>query len=186
MARTGMAAIITLLREMTETAVTDYTVNGVQYWTDDQLQMYLDRYRHTHKRIRVVPEPNYIDGNTTYTEYSIPTRRRLEQADGWRLYDSSGTDVASDDYSVNFDANRITFDADTQNTAYYVDYRAYDLRATAADIWHAKAAHVSKRVNFAADNHRVDAAQVYQHCMQMAAHYGGGTSMRLFVRVDEQ
>ena len=44
-ARTGMANLIIRLRGMVQSGTADYTVAGSAYWTDDQLQDGLDKYR---------------------------------------------------------------------------------------------------------------------------------------------
>lgn len=172
-ARTGMTSLLLEIRRMTNAGATDHTVNGVVYWTDDQLQERLDRTRSTVKRVAVYPQADYINGAYSYTEYPLPAELQWieEQAtgSGWALRDSSGADAPS--YTVNYEARIITFAADTANAVYYLDCRTYDLYAAAAAIWEEKAGIYEDLVNWSTDNHRVDASTQRDYCMQQAAQY---------------
>lgn len=188
-ARAGMANLILRLRSMCSAGTADYTVNGTAYWTDDQMQNYLDRYRSTLKRLPLEAEEDYSNGAYTFTDYPIPAHLgNFEESgvsSGWALRDSAG--VSAPSYTVDYNAGRITFAADTTGITYYLDCRVYDLNRAAADVWEEKAAVVASNVNWQSDNHRIDAGSEYEHCIKMAAKFrsAAGVSTARFVRSDE-
>lgn len=188
MARSGLANLITRLRELTATGYSDYTVNGAAYWTDDQLQVYLDRYRTEWRYVRLNSQADYEAGDYTYTAYHFPMwASHIEESDGFRITQSDGTTIASANYSVNFEAGVVTFTTDQDNAERLADFRAYDLNRAAADIWEAKAAHVAERVDFRTDNHQLSASQYYDHCVKQATRLRSiaGLGFSKFVRTDE-
>lgn len=170
MARDGMTHILLRLREMTDSGTADYTVNGSAYWTDDQLQAYADQQRQRRFDAPLQYIPQYISGTTIYQEYVA--------ADGWVegtagsafvVRDADGSAVTA--YSLNATTGDVTFDSDTNGSAYYATYTAYDMERAAAEVWRQKAAHFSGRFDVATDNHDLKRSQVYQHATQMAKHY---------------
>lgn len=188
MARSGLANILLRLREMTATGYSDYAVNGVAYWTDDQLQVYLDRYRTPYRYRYLKAVPDYTAGDYTYTEYHLPHyAKHIEESDGFRITSSDGTTIAAANYSVNFEAGIVTFTTDQDNADRYADFRAYDLNKAAADIWDAKAAHVAERVDFAIDNHDIKASQMIKQYRENARYHRsqGGPVFAKMYRTDE-
>lgn len=190
MAREGMADLIAELRRLTNAGTADYTVGSTTYWSDDQLQSILDRYRETYKTVplQAVAETNGAS-NSIYLDYVIPTRYKWIEASGsvsgFALLDSTYGTVSSG-FTVNYDARRITFTADTSGSAYFLNFRAYDMHQAAADVWEDKAASVWDDVDWRSDNHQVAAAKQYDHCIKMARKYRGksGGTFGKFVRVD--
>lgn len=177
-ARSGMAALITALRRMTDTAAPE--------WSDDALQAALDGTRQTHHNIALSGTPAWDNGVAVTLEYPIPGRW-FEEDDGWRVHDGRGHDAP--EHEVNFDAGVITFEADTGGATIYLDCRTYDLYAAAATIWEAKAAAAAQDVDWSTDNHSVSASQVAARYLEQARQYrakaGGGMHVVELYRSDE-
>lgn len=173
MARTGMADLITKARMMSAAGTADYTIAGVTYWTDDQIQARLDERKTTHWQVDLRPIGEVTNGTTNYYHYLFPDYigRWFEgtASGNWRVNDSVGS--AAPAYSVDFDARIITFSADTGGTAYYADVDSYDLYRAVSQIWESKAAYAAGAVDWSSDNHRVSASQEYHQCMNMAKRY---------------
>ncbi len=182
-ARTGMAGLIRRLRQMCEAGASDYTLNGVTYWSDDDLQNKLDEHRVYMTGVKLIERPQYVDGVHVYKRYEIPREigNAVEAPDDAtiRVYDSVGATVDSDDYTWNERDLSVEFDADQEGVAYYFDGYIYDLTLAAREIWLAKAAHMHSAINFSADGHRFDREALYKHCIDMAKVFGyreGGAS----------
>ena len=58
-ARAGMADIVDTLRGMTDAGVNDYTIAGVPYWSDAQVQRVLDRHRNDFRFVAAQAVPEY-------------------------------------------------------------------------------------------------------------------------------
>lgn len=192
--RATMARLITRLRALTEAGVEDYELAGDTYWTDPQLQDALDGQRQDYRLVPLEPLPELgTDGLYDYLDYSIPREigRDFEEAGSGSIFavkKSDGTVVSSADYSVNYPAGMIRFNADQAGTFFYLDCRTFNLNAAARWVWEQKAAHAAAGVNWSSDNHRIDAGQEYEHCMAMAERFrklGSGFQTLKLVRTDE-
>lgn len=190
MARTGMATLITELRRRTLAGTADSTINGTVYWSDNQLQDVLDRYRCTNRDTELSAIPQRSGAGFVYLEYPIPPQYQwIEQSatdSGWQLRDSAGGTSLS--YTVNYSARMVTFNADTANTDYYLDCRTYDLNMAAADVWESKASFIHENVNWSSDNHRIEASKEYENCLQQAKYWRakGGMQVAKMWRSDER
>lgn len=175
-----MTSIITELRQMTNTSPSDYTINGVDYWTDDQIQDIADRSRNIVRGLRLKTMPTYINGSYQYTEYVIPLSLalRIEGDSAFRLYDASGTNITSG-YTVSYNTKTVVFDNDTLGADYYVDIYTYDMYAIAADIWQQKAAHYADMSDWSSDNHSVKASQLYEQALQKVQFYRRFANIKL-------
>lgn len=191
MARTGMATNISAMRRFTNAGTADATVNGVAYWTDDQLQEILDRYRQDFYHVPMLPVPEMTtDGSTQWTTYRLPDQAKyIEEYDSesiFRVYKADGTNAGTADYTVNYERRVIEFDADQQNVTWYVDFSAFNVNRAAAEVWESKAAFVVDNVDWSSDNHRISASQEYEHCMKQAARFKAmaGTNVSKMTRSD--
>src|SRR5262249_40276 len=124
-ARAGMATLIGELRAACNAGTADYSLSGVPYWSDDQLQIELDRTQRVYQFLELEPMPDYVDGQTKFFQYGIPAMLGTffeEDASnsGWCVKTSSGGSVASSDYAVNYQAGRITFSADQRGSIYFL------------------------------------------------------------------
>lgn len=191
MARAGMADLITRVRAMAHAGTADHTVAGVVYWTDDQIQGYLDQHRVDYYEVPLQSQDEIGSGGTvTTTNYYLPNQARwIEQYDSeslFRLYQGNGTNAGTASYTVNYDSRLVEFTSDTEGTAYYVDFSAYDLNETAADIWEEKASIVSvQSVDWSTDNHSVKSSQMVKTYMDQAKKFRlmGGNAVRFVRRI---
>lgn len=163
------------VRSRAELGSADYTVNGVTYWTDDQIQAQLDQRRRDVYR-EPLQEQTVIDTGGTARWYDFYFRSEFveERTDGtaiFRVEDSTGQIRGTADYNVNYGAQHIQFTADQRGTALYITYRSYDVDAVAADIWRKKAAHVADRFDIETDNHNLKRSQLRTSYLGMAEFY---------------
>jgi len=188
MSRTGLSDLRTRLRSLSEAGTVDYTVNGSYYWTDDQLDEVLDRHRTDLIYSALIAVPYQAAGSLTYNEYRA-THGNLEQTTGgtaiFYVQDESGNTVASSSYSPDYNRGVITFAANQEGSAFYLNARSFDLTACAAEIWRTKAAHYFTAVDFSTDNHRINRSQIRDHCLEMAEFFearspDGAASVSLF------
>lgn len=170
-ARSGMADVISDLRSMTDASAEDYTVAGVPYWSDAQLQRILDKHR---TDLKWVEMEAIEEGSGAYLEYSIGYGS-LEQTTGgtaiFLVQDVNGTTISSSNYSVDYSRGLVTFTSDTSGTAYYVTARSYDLEGAAAEVWRNKQSHYGAAVDFSTRVHDIKRSQLFEHARQMAEHY---------------
>jgi hypothetical protein len=192
MPRSGMTTLIALTRHLTNAGTAEATLGSVTYFTDDHMQAELDRTARVWRRVPLERLPVLIDGAYQYFDYAIPPQigAHFEEAgadSGWALKDGTGATIGTALYTVNHAARRLSFSSDQGGSLYYLDARSYDPHRAAAAIWRHKAGFAAARVDWESDNHHIQAAQEYEHCLRMAAHYdalAGATTGRFF-RADE-
>lgn len=167
MARSGMVNLIITWRRMV-----DDTSSAV--WTDDSAQEILDRNRLDFWKEELVPSPALENGETVYKKY-LSGYENLEEATSgtaaWRIYDADGETIGTANYSVDYVRGIITFSADQEGSARYLDGRSYDLAGAAADAWRERAANVHSYYDFQAGENRLSRAQWFEHCMRIAQFY---------------
>ena len=174
-ARSGMANLITRLRGMTSTGIADYTVGNSLWWTDDQLEDVLDRNR-LDVRDEVLAS-HYVLGTAGTAQWFDYTSRyhNFETTSGgtavFYLAFDTGVRVGTALYSTDYDSGRVTFSSNTGGSAIYLNGRAYDLNAAAAEVWTMKADHVADRFDFSADGASFKASQLQTQYMARAAKY---------------
>lgn len=193
MARSGMADILTQVRQLASVGAADYNVAGIPFWSDEQLQTILDRVR-----VEVWDEPvspvgvTNSGGTVEYKEYRLPWTW-LEQTTGgtaiFYLREGDGTRIGTADYMVDYAYGRVTFGADQRGSVHYVTARSYDVYEAAARVWEMKAAHVADRFDFTADGASFKASQLMSHYRAMALQMRsqnnhGGISTARMVRGD--
>lgn len=193
-ARDGMLTIIQELRLLTETAENDETVDGVAYWTDEQLQSILDRSRTDYIQLVIRPISRLIAGGTyEYVTYPFPAGIEwVETGDTDNVFivqDTQGNiQNYAADYTVDFDAKIITFAVSTGGDSFYFTFRSYDINKAAADVWGKKLSLRTRLVNWKTDNHTIYEDQEYQHCLERYVFFSGLNGMRTgrMVRTDER
>lgn len=165
-ARTGMSELITSLRGMCDAGTADYTVASGTYWTDDQLQEVLDRYRMTvnNEGLMMYPEGTY------YYEYRFAWGD-VERGSEFKIFDSAGSQIGTALYSVNYPAQTVTFASNTLGSAFYARYRTFDINASAADVWDIKSGHVASRFDIETDNHNLKRSQLSAQYARMAMQF---------------
>jgi hypothetical protein len=174
-ARSGLSNLITRLRGMTATGSADYTVGALTYWTDDQLEDVLDRNR-LDVRDEVLTSHYVLGTAGTAQVYDYTSRyHNFESTTGgtaiFYLAFDTGERVGTALYTPDYDSGKITFAANTGGSVLYLNARAYDLNAAAAEVWTMKADHVADRFDFAADGATFKVSQLQKQYMQRAARY---------------
>ena len=165
-----MSTLITQLRGKCEAGTADYSIAGVAYWTDDQLQTVLDYNRTQHNNAIMSAVPYIGAGGTiSYTEY------RTGITD-WEsdpvIQDDNYNTLGTATYSFNAQLGIVTFTADTQGHTRYITGKSYNVDAAAASIWNSKAAHYAIAVDVSTDNMSIKRGDIIAHCKQMALLYG--------------
>lgn len=193
MARDGMSNLILQVRKHANAGTADYTVAGVTYFTDDQIQTYLDQQRVDYRTVPLQDAPIYSGGSLVYFDYHIPSYvpKFIEESaadSGFQVVDGSNNVVGTASYSVNYDAGIITFAADTGgSSSYYLDCRTYGLYKAVAAVYVDKAGFVANRVDWSSDNHSVKASQEAAHYREMARQFNAmsGAYAVKMIRSDE-
>lgn len=187
------------LRTYTLVGPTDYTVNSVSYFSDDQLQTLLDRTQLVSRLVPLRPIPVRNGSLTQWFDYLIPEElgiwyEETTTSGAFVVKDFTGTALTVGvDYTVNYQSRIITFATSTGGQSYLLDAKTYDLYAAAAACWRQKAGFESQRVDWSSDNHNIKASQRRDYCIKMAEYYeqksgisgDGGITVGRFQRTDE-
>jgi len=168
--RTGMANVIANLRLDAQASTADFSIGYTAYWSDNQLQGILDEHRLDFSHEALTPETDYSGGTIIYKRYYLPYRN-LEGGTALTIENSAGVAVGTALYTVDYNANVVTFANDTGGSAYYASGRSFDRNRAAADVWRRKAAYYGTRPDFSTDNHSVKFGAVAQMCLNMAASF---------------
>lgn len=166
--RAGMANILTRWRRM----VND---SAGSVWTDSQALTLLDTYRTDVVAEELLAVPQYVAGTTVYRIHSSQWNDLEESSSGtaiFRLYDANGSAISSG-YTADWQRGMFTFTADQKGSARYIDARAYDLNAAAADGWRELMGAKASMYRFTADGASYDRQQWFEHCKDMALFYDG-------------
>lgn len=169
MARMGMSTLIAEIRQKCNVGTADYSVGGVSYWTDDQIENVLDKYSMRIQRESLEAEGEWQTGGTVvYVNYrfkeSFP--EGLDSGTAvWLVQNGDGSAIGTANYTVNYEQRRISFTADQEGEARFLSYYAFDLYRAGAEIWEAKAGHVADRFDVETDNHNLKRSQL--HAMYM-------------------
>jgi len=189
-ARATMADTILALRRLGAAGTVDYTLAGETWWSDEQLQIVLDR-RSMDVRDEHLTAAREVDASGTAVWFDYESQYGVfETTDGgtaiFLLRDSTGTRAGAADWTADYDNGRVTFAETTGGTAYYLTGRSFDLNAAAADLWDTKAAHVSDRFDFAADGAQFKVSQMVEQYGRQARIYRSRAraNVRAFVRAD--
>lgn len=188
-ARANMSDLILKLRLFTNTGATDYTINSVSYWTDEQLEDELDKTRSKVNYQSMEAVPTYgIGGTVTYTEY-------LTGLQDWEkspvVQDEGGTTLtagtATGNYSFDANIGIVTFVDNTDGHTRYITGNIYNVESAASKVWEQKAAYYANQFDFSTDNHSVKRSQVVMQCEAMAKKYASraGISQIEMVRSDD-
>lgn len=168
-ARPGMSDILLYVRSKTDTRENETTVNGVAYWTDDQLQNYLDMHRKDARNLALIKYSEYEGGINVYKRYYFPDEvgqwiEGPDTPDVFEIVDSLGNPAPT--YTLDLAGRVIIFDETTLGRDYFIRARFFDMRPVLADIWLAKAGHRVELVNWRAGGQNIEEDDEYKHCMQ--------------------
>lgn len=183
--RPGMADIIAYVRLKTDTRVDETTVNGVSYWTDQQIQDILDKHRQDARNLELIAYSEYEGGTNVYKRYYFPNTlgEWLENSDtpnALEIVDSLGN--AAPSYTLDLNGRVVVFDSTTLGKAYYIRARMFNVRNAIADIWLAKAGLRAELINWRAGGQNLAEDQEYEHCMQQYELYSNRKGVQ-FVRL---
>ncbi len=171
-ARTGMADLILQLRSMSDAGTADYTIAGVTYWTDDQLQTTLDLNRRDIIREYLTSIHTELGGGSiAFYDYRSRFQHLESGTAVFLVKDTTGTTSGTANWSADYNRGLITFIADQVGTAYTLTARSYNLNGAAADVWRQKAAQTSKLYSFQAGGQSFTRAQWHTNCIEMANEY---------------
>lgn len=182
MARTGMASLILELRGLTDAEAGQTIVDGIPYWSDDQLQDILDNNSSAIDDVLLVRVPVKVNGTLVYTRYDFPTAISRWIDTEFDVVDIQGVVVSTDDYTYNAAYRRIEFDVDTGGISYYLRGREFNMSASAGEVWLKKAGHRAALVEWKAGAQSIKEDQEWQHCMKMyqqVSSQGGIKNVRL-------
>lgn len=184
-ARAGMANLITQLRSMTDADPAEFTLNSQTYWSDDQLQVYLDQQCNNVFRETIPPVPTYTNNVVQYFDYFWHFPNIEEAATGveaFKLENALGQSVDPASYTINYESQHIRFLVSTTGEIMWLTYRAYNLERTAANVWGLKAANVANRFDVRTDNHQLSRSQLQKQYLAMADYYrrqAGGNAKKM-------
>lgn len=194
--RNGMTDLLLEFRALTSAGSADYTVNGVAYFTDNQLQDTLDQWVTIYREVplNAVAQRNADGADYLYKEFSIPAfiPRALEQSTSgtayWQVRDSAGSAIGTASYTPNYREGLITFAADqVLDPNFTLDCRSYDMNRAAAVIWRQKAAMEYRSIDWSQAGASFRASQRRDFCLAMASDMdkkGGVMAVRM-ERCDE-
>lgn len=174
--RSGMSAIIRKLRGMTNTALDDYEVSGVSYWSDLHLQEILDDSRVDFYEMELRPIPKTVSSHYVYLRYDAPHGNLETIASGtvnFALTLSTGEQAGTADYSVDYVKGIITFNANQGGTAWFLSGRSYDLNTAAADVWERKANYFAMSYDVKTDGHDLSRSQLFKQAREQAEYWRG-------------
>ncbi len=142
-ARTGMANLITRLRGMTAAGTAEYTIAGTPWFSDAQLQDVLDAGATLLEWQPLRWQPDTIPGDVEYHRAYVYVRDLEEATSGtvnWVVRDSTGLEVGTAGYTINYVTGEFRWAQDTGGTALYLTGRSCDLYGAAADVWQQRCA----------------------------------------------
>ncbi len=171
--RTGMADMINYVRLHADLSQNEVTVNGVAYWTDQQIQDVLDTYRQDARRILLEVVPEKLAGVVLYTRYYLPDYigSWIETGDQFTIVDVLGN--AAPSYTLDLNSRVVIFDANTTGKTYYAYMRVYDIRPAIAEVWLMKAGLRTALIDWKAGGQSMNEDAEYKHCMEQYKEWSG-------------
>lgn len=175
--RTGMQTLINIVRGYANAGTAEWTVAGesatISYWDDTEIQRVLDRHKVEYIHADLEPVQSYSGGSIVYLQYRANVADIESGAGVFKVEDVDGTVTPS---SVDYSRGIVSFATDQAGTSYWWSGYAYDLNASAADIWRMKASHAAELVDWSTDGHNVKRSQAVSACLNMATYYQSRSS----------
>jgi hypothetical protein len=161
---------------MANAGTADMTIGTVSYWSDDQLQTVLDRYRTDYVDRPLYPVFETQPAGTLHAYRYISGAQNLEATDGgtavFVVKDMAFNPSGTANWTPDYPRGEVTFIADTLGHSYHLTGRAYNLNKAAADVWRTKASYYSvSSIDWSTDNMSVKRSQVVKQAYDMAAYY---------------
>lgn len=191
-ARAGMAYLIAETRRLARAGTADFALAGMTYFSDDDVQSVLDRYRTDVRYKQMRWQPVQVAGSAEYYDayYSLKWIERAATGNGttvaFRVENSAGSVMGTSTYSVNYDAGVVSFTSDQRGTVYYLTGRSYNVYHAAAELCRQRAAYEATAFEWSSDNHSVKRNQVYDHYQSLANELQskGGATIAQATRTD--
>ena len=165
-----MANLITRLRSLCQAGTADYTLAGVGYWSDDQLQDRLDARCSLIEGAALTWLPDTVGGGVQAYHRCKQGYRDLETAESgtiyWAIRDSLGALQGTAGYTADYGRGEVRFTADQGGTAYYLTARSYDVYGAAADVWTEKASYYSDWYEYQSEGQKFARQQAYEHAVK--------------------
>ena len=176
-ARTGMANLITRLRNMADAGTAEYVLDATTYWSDDHLEDILDQYTIEVHREKLAEEYTYDAGGTArYHDFYSMFGNLEEDTSGttrWLITASDGSHIGTADYTGNYINGHIRFTGDQAGSSRYLTSWSYSLPLAAADIWRHRASSLAHFVTARMDDQTLSQGEWFDHCMKLANHFAG-------------
>ena len=174
-ARTGMATLISTIRDFCVSGTADYTLGTTAYWSDEHLQAALDRNKLNVIHEELVSVATYsTSGSLEYKDYYSGFGNYEETSGGTTIFvvqDGTGNAIGTALWSMDYDEGKLTFGADQAGSVRYITGQSYDIYRAASDVWRMKAGHHSGAVDFSTDNMTVKRGQMIQNDREQADYY---------------
>jgi hypothetical protein len=165
--RATITHLIGELRSMIDAGSNDYTIGGVPYWTDKQIQNTLDLHRE-YVNFETIEG---LQNNGTLITYTMFPTGKLWWEDTAIIQEAGGGTLSGTLYSMNLLDGLVTFNANQGGSARYITGYSYNLYAAAADIWRKKAGHYAGAYDFSTDNHSLKRSQLMAQARTMASQF---------------
>jgi hypothetical protein len=171
-----MGNLITRLRVLTQAGTADFSVAGVTYFTDNQLEDRLDAHATLLEGMALTWLPDTVAGGAASYHRVKQGWRDLEEAESGTIYhritDSLGNVQGTAGYTGDYVRGEFRFTANQGGTAYYLTSRSYDLYAAAKDVWEEKASYYSDWYKFSSEGQAFERQQAYEHALKQAERLG--------------
>jgi hypothetical protein len=187
--REGMSNLVQRLREAAAAEEGEFVLGGGTYWSDEHLQRELDQQRRDIYSEAIPPTTTFVNGESQYLDYYWRSANVEEAESGsaaWLLQDANGSALGTGQYSIDYDARKISFPATTDGSTYYLTYRVFNVNLAAAEVWEKKAASVSARFDIKTDNHDLKRSQLAAAYSKKAKEFrkNAGGRVKQMVRSD--
>lgn len=170
MPRAGMNDLIDRLRRMTGVGTASHEVQGVNYYTDDDLQEALDRHS---RRVteRMAYRADVEGGSVVFRNYHWQWGDVETASSGtarWLVQDTNGSAIGTADYTAYYGEKRLQFDNNTSGTVYTLLYHTYDVYRAAADIYDEMAGRAAAYYDVQTDGHNLKRSQMAESYRKQA------------------
>lgn len=163
------------LRAMCNCGLSDYTIAGVPFWSDAQLQTILDKHRTEIYQRELSAVDELLGGVYNHIHYSLGDT--FVESATFALYDSNYIAVTTG-FTVDYALGLVTFTASTNGLPYFATFRSYDINRAASEVWRMKAGHFAQKVNMKAGNQSINLSDQMAQANQMAAYYAQQAGVR--------
>lgn len=173
-ARSTMTNLIQRVRELTGAGTAEYSIGAVAYWSDDQIQSTLDRNRRDVWQDTLQAQMQQQGGQYVYRTYTSQYQDYEETSGGTAIFivrDGTGNAIGTAEYSADYERGVITFGSNQGAAVRYLEGRAYDVYAAAAEVLTGWAGFLTRAIDFDTANQSFKASQQQKALSALAAQY---------------